>query len=214
MALRSIILIISSVIFVNACMPVKQISPVRTDETLEITQDVQIVSSPEAYYNYLQGYMEEQDGNLKEDLKKYETALSFDEKSLFILSRVATLQSKLGQVESAIESMRKLIAVAPRPNPVIFLLAEMYFNAGDYEKSVETFNQLIGKEPGSVKVYFNRGIALANLKKLDEAEESIRQGIKLDPDNPAGYVYLGDIYPEHGKTGKARKYYKKTKARK
>jgi len=78
-------------------MPVKQISSVRTDETLEIAQDVQIVNSPEAYYNYLQGYMDEQDGNLKEALKKYETALSFDEKSLFILSRVATLQAKLGQ---------------------------------------------------------------------------------------------------------------------
>src|SRR3989304_8786687 len=214
MVIRSIILMISLVILVNACMPVKQISSIKTDEPQEIAQSVQIMASPEAYYNYLQGFMEEQDGNLKEALKKYEAALSFDENSLFMLSRVATLQAKTGQIESAIESMKKLITVAPRPNPAIFLLAEMYFNAGDYENSVKTFNQLIENEPGSIKVYLNRGIALANLKRLDEAEESISKGISLDPDNPTGYVYLGDIYLEQGKMGKARKYYKKAIARK
>src|SRR4030067_1385918 len=55
---------------------------------------------------------------------------------------------------------------------------------------------------------------LANLKRLVKAEESIRHGIELDPDNPTGYVYLGDIYSEQGKTEKARKYYKKAIARK
>src|SRR4030067_794264 len=214
MVIRSIILSISLVILVNACMPVKQISSIRADEPQEITQGAQVMAPPEAYYNYLQGFMDEQDGNLKEALKKYETALSFDESSLFILTRVATLQAKLGQIESAIESMKKLIAVAPRPNPALFLLAEMYFNAGDYENSVVTFNQLIEKEPGSIKVYLNRGIALANLKRLDEAEESIWKGISLAPDNPTGYVYLGDIYFEQVKMGKAKKYYKKAIAKK
>ncbi len=94
MVIRSIVLITALAILFSACTPVRNVSLVRTEEIKEVEPDVQVISSPEAYSNYLEGFMEEQDGNLNEALKKYETALSFDENSLFLLTRVATLHAK------------------------------------------------------------------------------------------------------------------------
>ena len=203
--LCSLILLI---LLINACAPIKQDTVIRPEEPPAITETAAI-PGPEAYYNFLDGFMHEQGGDFKDALVKYEQALSYDENSLFLLSRVASLQAKLGYIDKAIDTMKRLISVAPRPNPCIFLLGEMYFTVGDFERSAETFSQLIEKEPKNVKAYFNRGIALANLKRYDEAIKSIKEGIEIDPHNPAGYLSLGDIYSGKEDFKKAIKNYKK-----
>ena len=86
MVLRISLLIITLALLVSACTPVRNISVIRSEETLEIEQDTQTISSPEAYHNFLAAFMDEQSGNLRDALLKYEVALSFDENSLFLLS--------------------------------------------------------------------------------------------------------------------------------
>ena len=74
MVLRISLLIITLALLVSACTRLEYFcNPVRRD--MEIEQDTQTISSPEAYHNFLAAFMDEQSGNLRDALLKYEVAL-------------------------------------------------------------------------------------------------------------------------------------------
>ena len=196
-----ITLLFISLMWISACAPLRQETvegiadyPATTTIEDEVSGTKKQTYSSEAYSNFLEGYIYEQGGELDKALPKYEEALHHDQDSLFLLSRVATLQGKLGHINDAIETMNRLIVLAPRPSFALMLLAEMYFNIGDYEKSVESYDKLLEKEPKHIRAYFYKGMALSHLKEYDKAVQSIKKGIALNPEIHIGYFYLGDVY--------------------
>ncbi len=67
----------------------------------------------------------------------------------------------------------------------------------DLEGSIELFSQVIELDPGFVDAYVNRGAALGELGRYEEAIPDFNKAIQLDPDcyevrdSPAGPKPLG-----------------------
>jgi len=58
-------------------------------------------------------------------------------------------------------------------------------------KAAETYASLIQATPTDVAAQMNLGIALFNLKKVDEAEVHLREALKLNAKLPTAHYYLG-----------------------
>ncbi|RYZ79581.1 MAG: tetratricopeptide repeat protein, partial [Proteobacteria bacterium] len=93
-----------------------------------------------------------------------------------------------GKNADAIEYLKKLIASndknadADEKALAPFSLAVLYYNTGDYEKSVATFNQVF-KEKSVLQEYgyFYQGMAYFKMGKLEEAHRNFKKVDELNP---------------------------------
>ena len=83
----------------------------------------------------------------------------------------------------------------------------MYAAAGKPDRALRLFNRAIEEEPQRSEHYFAKGLLLANQKHYDEAENTIRAGIKVSPDSAVGYYYLGRISVESRDFDRATKHF-------
>ena len=74
--------------------------------------------------------------------------------------------------------------------------------AGNYTGAVESYDKALAIEK-DYRIYYQKGIALKKLTKLDDARGSFEESIKLKPDFEAGYNALGGVYFAMGKYDKA-----------
>ena len=75
-----------------------------------------------------------------------------------------------------------------------------------YEKISTRYGSRVPVPEG---VFFNLGYAFMDKKDWPAAKEAFEANIKYYPDQPSGYVGLGDAYEEEGKLEMARKNYEK-----
>lgn len=86
------------------------------------------------------------------------------------------------------------------------LLANQYFNSGDYEKSAEIYQQLFAAEPNDY--HYHRLIhCLVQLKQFSNAEKVVKKRLGQRPDDPSIYADWGWIVENNGKHKQAEKHY-------
>ncbi len=91
------------------------------------------------------------------------------------------------------------------------LLADQYFENGEYEKASVIYEKLITQKiKGGGDFYFDRYTAcLVNDKRWDEAEKALTKQIKKEPSKSKLYVLLGNVYEQQEKKEDSEKQYKK-----
>ena len=67
------------------------------------------------------------------------------------------------------------------------------FKAGNYDGALEQYNKALNIEK-DYRIYYQRGLALKSLGKLEEAKTSFQESIKLKSDFEGGYNALGGVY--------------------
>ena len=86
------------------------------------------------------------------------------------------------------------------------MLANQYFNSGDYEKSAEVYQRLFAAEPNDY--HYNRLInCLVRLKQFSNAEKVVKKRLKQRPDDASIYADWGWIAENNGKRKQAEKHY-------
>lgn len=85
----------------------------------------------------------------------------------------------------------------------------VYFEKGNYEKSIENYNMAIILNPNFSEAYFSRGLAYYNLKNFDKSARDYTKSAELDPNNPVIYNNRGDAYYRKQEFDKAIKDYDK-----
>ncbi len=89
------------------------------------------------------------------------------------------------------------------------LLANEYYNAGEYEKAATLYEELYKKTPGN-KSYFNLYIqCLIDLRDYAQASSVINGELKKTPNDVNLYVTLGNLYERQGFVDKANDQYNK-----
>lgn len=73
-----------------------------------------------------------------------------------------------------------------------FLMSAIHAQLGEYADAEYCCLRIIGLAPGIPSVYFNRGIALMNLNRIEEAIECFRDALRFQPDFVEAHVNLGD----------------------
>jgi tetratricopeptide (TPR) repeat protein len=129
------------------------------------------------------------------------------------------------QYDAAIDSFKKAGEVDPNQEAVWAELAKAYNERADTEKkpdmvaqraddlqhATEAYGKALAIKPDDAALHLNLALALANMKKIDEAKAELEKAAQLDP-TQAGKAYynLGAIYINSGQTDAAGDAFKKS----
>jgi tetratricopeptide (TPR) repeat protein len=82
-----------------------------------------------------------------------------------------------------------------------------YYWENKYKEALEALEMAENKWTGdpSALLYHYKGLSLKNLDRFAEAEDALREALRLDPLNAWDYYYLGDIYEKKGGDDDCRK---------
>ncbi len=99
--------------------------------------------------------------------------------------------------------------IAQQPNHVeaLHLLANVLFQNGRIEQSLEFANRAAQLRPGDSHFHFNLGISLVKLGRLDEAEVSYRRALAVSPDNAEAHFNLANLCRDRQRTNDALRHY-------
>ena len=111
-----------------------------------------------------------------------------------ILSKVHTDAGRLYAAhrnpEKAEEHWRRAAAVDPGNRVCRHALVDLYLGTGRDRQALTFSEQLRLIDPKNVTYHLNTGALLVQLQMYDAAEEAVRKGIELAPNNPTGYLSL------------------------
>lgn len=83
--------------------------------------------------------------------------------------------------------------------------------AGNYTGAVDSYDKALALEQ-DYRIYYQKGIALKKLNKLDDAKNSFEESLKQKPDFEAAYNALGGVYFSMGNYEKAVENFEKVLA--
>ena len=129
------------------------------------------------------------------------------------------------QYDTAIDSFKKAGEADPNQEAVWAEMAKSYIERADTEKkpdmatqraddlqhATEAYGKALAIKPDDASLHLNLALALANMKKIDEAKAELEKAAQLDP-TQAGKAYynLGAIYINSGQTDAAGDAFKKS----
>lgn len=112
-----------------------------------------------------------------------------------------------GAVSSALFSVATAYAACQSPPlPATSDSGMQYYNCHSRhsEMAVEAMDQHLLYSPEDANAWFNRGVAMYQLTRLEEAAASFTRALELDPDHASGLAALATIMTQLGGFSKAR----------
>lgn len=162
----------------------------------------------ESYYHAILGLQYEDsrlpgssNENDKNALREYLSALRHDPDAFFLLKRVATLYSRLGNQKDALFYAERAQRLEPDNGELLILLGDIYVVSGGWERGLGFYEQavqLVSDHVYNTDVYFKIAALYAEQGDLTKAEEVIRKGMEVGSPSPFAYYYLGMLAQEKG----------------
>jgi protein O-mannosyl-transferase len=104
--------------------------------------------------------------------------------------QLAAALSEIGQVDKAEEECRKAMQLNPKLAMAHFTMAGVYVKRGDFEHAAEEYRKSIAIEP-DFSAWNNLGNAQLRMGRLQEAEQSYRESIRLNPNRADAFLNMG-----------------------
>lgn len=117
---------------------------------------------------------------------------------------------KIGNNQSARKTAKMLGKSFPGFKELHYLYGLIYFSDENYGKCVEEFNLALKDDPGNVKVYYNRSIALGLMEEYLAAIEDLNTCISLNPGYVAAHYSRAYWYEYTGNYVESTKDYEST----
>lgn len=131
-------------------------------------------------------------GKYNEALAKYDEALNLDKNNQIALTEKAMTLESLKRYDDAIEVSKQVLKLYPNEdNKTLYVT---YANSLDHSnkasEALKIYDEGIKKYPDYFYLYFNKGIALVNLKENDKAILLFQQATKLNPNHSSSFNAL------------------------
>ena len=99
----------------------------------------------------------------------------------------------------AVEYFKNALRIRPKSAEALYSLGKYYQDAGNFEKAMETYSELLKYEDKNINALYNMGvIQLVNLKKYDLASDYFTSAIKVAPKYVQAYYGRGLSYQALG----------------
>lgn len=150
----------------------------------------------------------QQGGQLAEAEVLYSEILAEEPNNASVLNLLGLLKIQSNMFEQAVELIKKAVEL----NPCDYFcesLGRAYFESGDYENAVISYNKSLEFSPDNFDAWFNLGLAYKSRTKYDEAIEAYNCALKIKPNNPDVFFNLANIYEYKNDTETSLEYYKK-----
>ena len=125
------------------------------------------------------------------------------------LFHLAQLERENGNLENAIDALRKAIAIAPANVEMVGMLGASLTQAGRPAEAVALLDPFARDEHADLEVLTARAIALAKLRRFDDALASLSRASSEDPSNGRLLLEAGTVHLMAGKRDRAREAWNK-----
>lgn len=106
--------------------------------------------------------------------------------------------------------LEKILLINPKIFEVNFNLAMINLQSGNFDASIQYFQNAKKINPKVSRVYFNLALAFEKKNEKNLAIINYEKAIELDPNNSLVFYNLGSLYKDTFDTTKAEKYLKKS----
>lgn len=160
------------------------------------------------------GILLEQNGDTQGALACYRQALAADGSDTELWEKVARLLTVLSRYGEAAAAWKRTIeSVLPGDSRE----AEWHLNtgkvlalSGDILSAAESFRRSVNCNPHLVEAQFNRGAALMQLNRRDDAQEAFRVTLRLDAQHAPAHNNLAILLHAAGRRSEARQHYERS----
>lgn len=122
---------------------------------------------------------------------------------------MGTLLSESGLKETEVPFFLEAVRLRPDSRKALVGLARAYFHQGDYDKSLEMYEQLLDLSPDSKSYQLNIAICLSNLHREEDALKYLYKLNYLYPEDDAVVRVLAWVLLSCGRTEESLKHYEK-----
>ncbi|MCA9361380.1 tetratricopeptide repeat protein [Candidatus Kaiserbacteria bacterium] len=154
-----------------------------------------------AFYSVLAGVGIE--GSKERALESYEKAKSYDPQNPFYDLLTAQLYVRVGEVDSARESLRSSITKKPNYTDALIFLTELDVSQGNVDSAIETTLAVLSLEPQNPARYFQLGILYTSSQRFAEAIDAFERAVELDNNYANARFFLARLYATEGKKAEA-----------
>lgn len=138
-------------------------------------------------------------GHWSEAVSLLLTALERHPISPMYLTNLAEAYAGIGESAKAAECLRRCLENNPGQPPLLWKrLGDLYAHAGSLADAVESYGQLLEREPLSVDGVLRRGDAFLALERIDDALVDYRRAEAIQPNNAEVLSKIGAVTLEYG----------------
>jgi len=115
------------------------------------------------------------------------------------------------EFETALPFVKKAVELDPSNTKSIRNLAQIYYDIGQLEESIQTYEVAIDKETEpkvKADLYFNLGILYNRVGNLEEAEYNFMNSLDENPDDIEAVMGMAQVFENAKKWRKAEKFYR------
>jgi tetratricopeptide (TPR) repeat protein len=109
------------------------------------------------------------------------------------LYEAARKQHEAGALQAAEQGYRQVLAMDPAHFESLHMLGMLAGQTGRHDQALTLADQAIGASPDVAEAHVNRGIALANLDRDDEAAKSFQTALDISPGHPLAQSALTNL---------------------
>jgi tetratricopeptide (TPR) repeat protein len=160
--------------------------------------------SPDAHF--LLGYAFFREKKATESLAEFTAGAKFRRPGPEELETVASDYVLLDDFADADKWFTEVLAERPTDAHVAYLLGRTKYQEGLYDAALSNFDRALTLRPKYVEAEDNRGLALRELNRLDQAQAAFQNAIDWQGTQPANaqpLLNLGSLFILQGDTGKA-----------
>lgn len=162
-----------------------------------------------AEYLYSRAHLANIEGDYPAALSLLRDAVELDPSSAFLLTAIAKIKLKIGQVQEAMEYIDKAIKLDPS-NREPYVVAGSIMGASEKDKeAVKYLREAVKLDPGKEDAGLQLAISLTRLFEYEEAVNTLKELVKQNSDSVLGYYYLGRTYSQMKLYRDAIGYFKK-----
>jgi tetratricopeptide (TPR) repeat protein len=124
-------------------------------------------------------------GRALDDVRRYLDLYPEDKEAL---SLAGNLERESDNNLEALKYFTKNLELHP-DDPVCYIeRADSYYMSGSWEWAIEDYSMSLDLDPGNADVWFNKGVALLNTGRTDDACFDFRRSLSLGNKRAAGYI--------------------------
>ncbi|MDJ0956128.1 MAG: tetratricopeptide repeat protein [Arenicellales bacterium] len=168
-------------------------------------------NDPELYYAqaFLADRIKEFDVVVESIDKALELKPDWEEAAL---AKAAHLVSRQADKESVVGFCKQFLEDNAQANRLRLYLARYLVDQGDLEGGFDEFVALIEQDPSNTDALYAAGLLGLQLEQFDEAENYLKQNLKLRPNNDQIRLYLGQLEIERERYEQAEQWYREVRS--
>lgn len=168
------------------------------DDSVAILEQALLISnnSPQDYatISYNLGFTYRQMGNNAEAIHCFENVIEQNPKDVLAYNHLGAIHALQGDHKKAISSYLQGLKFDSNHPILHFNIARSYAETGESQKALSHYEAALRAKPGWLDAIEEYANLLLKSNKVQEAEETVQNALKLNPDDVKMHTSMGNVY--------------------